>query len=574
MKNVLLCFVLFCTTSLFANTIPDRESNNTLVAYFYVDNIRYTPTSLTEVSVTGNSILTLSDVIIPSTVSNGVTTYSVTSIGILSFNYCNLLKSISLPSGITSIGDSAFYRCTSLTSISIPNNVTSISDYAFYRCTSLTSISLPNSLTSIGISVFAYCWGLTSISLPNSLTSTGSSVFAYCSSLTSISLPNSLTSIGYYAFRNCTSLTSITLPNSLTSIEGSMFNSCTSLTNITIPSGVTSIGSLAFNGCTSLTNITIPSGVTSIGISAFNGCASFTSITIPIGVTSIGSSAFFGCTGLTSFNLPIGLTSIGNLAFKNCTSLVSFTINAASPPVIISNVFDGVTVASVNLYVPSGSKTDYKIASVWSGFKFPPYITAPGASTTSTSSLTMNENSTAVTTFTADEIVTWSLGASHDEGLFSIDSSGVLVFTNAPDYETPVGTLHNNTYIVEVKATGTNSVTTFQQLTITITDVVVEVFSSTVLSDFNSFTVSSATSDFTINAPSSNSSGAITYTSSNTGVATITGTTVHLVGPGTTTISAIQAANGSYLGNSISARMSVNALCGDWGYVLHPPITY
>ena len=182
----------------------------------------------------------------------------------------------------------------------------------------------------------------------------------------------------------------------------------------------------------------------------------------------------------------------------------------------------------------------------------------------------MNENSTAVTTFTADETVTWSLGAANDGALFSINNSGVLVFNAAPDYES---TLHSNTYIVQVKATDTNSVTTSQQLTITITDVS-ENLSPAVLSNFDSFTVSSATSDFTINAPTSNSSGAITYTSSNPAVATITGTTVYLVGPGTTTSTATQAADGSYLANSISATMNVSALCGNWGYYLtYPPVT-
>jgi hypothetical protein len=100
----------------------------------------------------------------------------------------------------------------------------------------------------------------------------------------------------------------------------------------------------------------------------------------------------------------------------------------------------------------------------------------------------------------------------------------------------------------------------------------VTVISPTVLSNFNNFTVSSSTLDFIINAPSSNSSGTITYTSSNTSVATIIGTTVHLVGPGTTTITATQAADSSHLGGySISARMTVKELCGNWGYILNYP---
>lgn len=63
--------------------------------------------------------------------------------------------------------------------------------------------------------------------------------------------------------------------------------------------------------------------------------------------------------------------------------------------------------------------------------------------------------------------------------------------------------------------------------------------------------------DFELTAPISNSSGAFTYTSSNPAVATISGSTVHIVGPGTSTITANQAADGSYGAGSITAQLSV-----------------
>ena len=54
---------------------------------------------------------------------------------------------------------------------------------------------------------------------------------------------------------------------------------------------------------------------------------------------------------------------------------------------------------------------------------------------------------------------------------------------------------------------------------------------------------------FELTAPTTNSSGAFTYTSSNSGVATINGSTVTIVGVGTSTITATQAADGSYANN-------------------------
>jgi hypothetical protein len=62
---------------------------------------------------------------------------------------------------VTSIGGSAFYGCSGLTSVIIGNSVTSIGAYAFYGCNSLTSVTIPESVTSIGDCAFGGCSGLT-----------------------------------------------------------------------------------------------------------------------------------------------------------------------------------------------------------------------------------------------------------------------------------------------------------------------------------------------------------------------------------------------------------------------------
>lgn len=63
--------------------------------------------------------------------------------------------------------------------------------------------------------------------------------------------------------------------------------------------------------------------------------------------------------------------------------------------------------------------------------------------------------------------------------------------------------------------------------------------------------------DFAITPPTSNSPGAFTYSSSNTAVATVIGGNLHITGAGTSTITATQAASGSYTSASTTAVFTV-----------------
>ena len=180
----LIIMVAICMLSLHAMAYD-------LFSYTHQGNtLFYNITSDNTVEVAGDNSVS-GAVVIPSSVTNNGTTYSVTSIGY-----------------------SAFYSCSGLTSITIPNSVTSISEWAFYECSSLTSVTIGNSVTSIG-----------------------DMAFEGCSSLTSVTIGNSVTSIGYRAFYNCSGLTSIvskaTVPPEL---DGEVFpkpNSC----NVTVPCG-------------------------------------------------------------------------------------------------------------------------------------------------------------------------------------------------------------------------------------------------------------------------------------------------------------------------------------------------
>ena len=80
------------------------------------------------------------------------------------------------------------------------------------------------------------------------------------------------------------------------------------------------------------------------------------------------------------------------------------------------------------------------------------------------------------------------------------------------------------------------------------------------LSAFTIPTKNFGDANFNITAPTSNSNGAITYTSSNLSVATISGSTITIVGGGTTTITASQVQTANYLTGTISASFIVSRI--------------
>ena len=93
-------------------------------------------------------------------------------------------------------------------------------------------------------------------------------------------------------------------------------------------------------------------------------------------------------------------------------------------------------------------------------------------------SMSVPENSTAVATFTATDVDasdtrTWSLEPADDGGKFTINpASGVLTFTNAPDFETPDQTGSTaNEYKVTVKVTDAGGMSDTHTLAVTVTNI-------------------------------------------------------------------------------------------------------
>ena len=370
-RNLLLVLGIVSSMSAVARDFEYTYEGQTLTYTVIDEDAKTCETKAGSDWTTGNNVS--GALVIPEKVNDGISDYTVTSIGDWAFYECRSLTSVEIPNSVTSIGERAFSYCVSLTSIEIPNSVTSIEDWAFYSCSSFTSVEIPNSVTSIGNSAFNYCSSLTSVEIPNSVTSIGDWAFSDCYSLTSMIIPPSVTSIGEgvfpYNLVKCAYPNNLqfqkssgrwiaynpegafiedgfvfgpdktaiyfaplaldgdySIPNSVTTIGEYAFEDCRSLASIEIPNSVTSIGDGAFINCVALTSINLPNSVTSICERTFDRCSGLTSVVIPNSVTSIGERAFVECSGLTSVVIPNSVTSIDNGAFIACSGLTSVVI--------------------------------------------------------------------------------------------------------------------------------------------------------------------------------------------------------------------------------------------------------
>ena len=257
---------------------------------------------------------------------------TVTAIGDEAFKNNTSMVSVSIPDSVKSIGDSAFYGCTSLLGVVIPDSVEKIASYAFQKCSKLASVYLPvnEKFTVIRQLMFHSCTSLKKIVIPDNVTDIEGNAFAECTELSSVTLSKNLKTMRWEVFRNDNKLTEIEIPKSLeecrysvnsASIDGGPFEGCANLKTITFEEGTTEIAEGLFAGCTGIEQIKIPNTVTVIESGAFGGCINLKEIDVPNSVTEIQRSAFEYCSSLRTAKLSENLKSIGMYSFNNCTSL-------------------------------------------------------------------------------------------------------------------------------------------------------------------------------------------------------------------------------------------------------------
>jgi hypothetical protein len=327
-----------------------------------------------------------------------------------------------------------------------------------------------------------------------------------------------------------------------------------------------------------LTNFSIPTKF--IGNSAFTITAPTSNSTGAFTYTS-SNTAVATVAGSTITIVGIGMSTItatqaATTNFLTASTTALFTVNNTLPSITNFSVptktfgdapFTIVTPTSTSTGAFTYSSSNTSVATIAGNVITivgggTATITATQASTsnyttgTATTTLTVNKATTVVSNFAA---VTKTFGdapfaiappTTNSNGVFSYSSSNTNVATIAGDVVTIVGA-------------GSATITATQAMTASFTSATITTSMTVsqgvpILANFNPITKVYGDAPFTIVAPTTNSTGAFTYTSSNTAVATIVGNVVTIIGLGSSTITATQASTANSLVGTITTTLQVN----------------
>ena len=268
--------------------------------------------------------------------------------------------------------------------------------------------------------------------------------------------------------------------------------------------------------------------VISITKHAFLNCK-LTDIILPEGLTTIYTEAFSGCS-LETITLPSTITTIANYSFEFCY-LESIYCKDTTPGTIGTNAFSSITYRDAILYVPIGTQSLYRNKKGWSEFsKIREYDNSPKIYVSDISITPQSKTLKVGDTFTfsavvspenaTDKSVTWKssntqIATVSDNGTVSAKSVGTAMITcTAKDGS-------GKSASCELKVTAQDVLVTSIQLNKTSDELDV-----------------GQTSQLTATVyPSNATNKAVTWTSSNSSVATVsTSGLVTAKGVGTATI--------------------------------------
>ena len=229
------------------------------------------------------------ELVIPETIDG----HKVVSIEDKCFYENNKIKSVTVPKNVSEIGAEAFCRCTSLESVTLPAGLEILEEKVFYG-SGLKTAAIPSGVKVIPYKAFAECGSLASVRLSSGISQLSSSAFENCVSLTTFKMPENVSYVGEKCFYGCKSLAAVKLDAKYTELPKNCFGLCSSLTSVALPSKLTRIGAYAFDRCTGLSVVKVNNSLNTIEDYAFIDCDSLEEITLPSSVNVISDTAF-GC---------------------------------------------------------------------------------------------------------------------------------------------------------------------------------------------------------------------------------------------------------------------------------------
>ena len=166
----------------------------------------------------------------------------VNTINQYAFNECSALPSITIPQAVTTIGNNVFYNCTSLAKVTIADSETTLTlgsngsspifsfcplDYVyigrdisyqtsssygyspFYRNTSLREVKITDKETEISDNEFYGCTNLQQMEIGDGVTTIGKWAFSGCQSLKFFAFGSQVAEIGEEAFSDCAAMVEV-----------------------------------------------------------------------------------------------------------------------------------------------------------------------------------------------------------------------------------------------------------------------------------------------------------------------------------------------------------------------------
>lgn len=309
---------------------------------------------------------------IPSTVTSGGVTYTVTGVAQKAFKKKGTVREIIIPASVLRIENDAFSYMADLTGVTIEDASTELyfgfqdgtflDDEMFYSCDRLARVYIGRNIVwdRSKEGPFQSREALTKVTFGPRVSRIG------CGYDTRKELFDDSDNIKQVIFRADEASTSLTVMNSTGLDRATVFTIDRDLTNATPDAEAGEMQEMLSHAV----SVTFGSRLKYIPAAMFQGCKALSTVTIPQNVTDIRPRAFRSCTGLKYVVLR-GTPTIGTQAFAGCTAIKRVCTHYDEAPTVGASLsadcFDAATYASARLQNMGAWQGDFSVLP-WSEF--------------------------------------------------------------------------------------------------------------------------------------------------------------------------------------------------------------